>query len=48
MIEAVGCRVKTLKRVGYAFFELNQEALSAGEYRALKPKEVKQLYHLIK
>lgn len=48
MIEAIGCQVKTLKRVGYAFFDLEEEKIAVGEYRSLKPKEIKQLYHLIK
>lgn len=48
MLEAVGCRVTNLKRIQYAFFDLKDEQLAPGEYRDLKPKEVKQLYNLIK
>ncbi len=48
MIEAIGCRVVTLKRTGYAIFDLDQEALAPGAYRVIKPKEVKLLYSLIK
>lgn len=47
MFESVGGKVLTLKRVKYAIFDQAQEQMSLGEYRLLKPKEVKQLYHLI-
>lgn len=47
MLEAVGCRVTNLKRIRYASFDLKDEQMGSGEYRSLKPKEVKQLYHLI-
>lgn len=41
MFEAVGHRVKRLKRVGYSFLVL--DGLAPGEYRRLRPYEVKQL-----
>ncbi len=47
MLEQVGCRVLTLTRSEYAIFNLEQEQLPQGAYRSLKPKEIKQLYHLI-
>lgn len=47
MLESVGNPVLTLKRIGYAFFDLYEEELSAGSYRQLKIKEVQRLYNLI-
>jgi len=44
MCEAVGFDVKKLKRVSFGGIDL--EGLSVGEYRALKPHEVKVLYSL--
>jgi 23S rRNA pseudouridine2605 synthase len=46
MFEAIGHPVKTLKRISYA--NLNCDGLRMGEYRRLKPHEVKQLKHLAK
>lgn len=47
MLEAVGNQVLTLKRIGYAFFDLYDEQLAVGSYRMLKIKEVQKLYNLI-
>lgn len=47
MFESVGGKVLTLKRVQYAIFDQSVEQMSLGEYRLLKPKEVKTLYNLI-
>lgn len=44
MFEAIGHPVLKLKRESYAFLHL--KGLNAGEYRELKPHEVKQLRHL--
>lgn len=44
MCEAIGYEVKKLKRV--AFGGVTLEGLSVGEYRMLKPHEVKKLYSL--
>ncbi|MGM9970221.1 MAG: pseudouridine synthase [Anaeroplasma sp.] len=44
MCEAVGFEVKKLKRISFAGIDL--EGLSVGEYRALKPHEIKKLYSL--
>ena len=44
MCEAVGFPVKKLKRISFAGITL--EGLSIGDYRALKPHEVKKLYSL--
>lgn len=44
MMEGLGFPVTKLKRERYAFLTL--EGLKPGEYRALTPKEVKQLYNL--
>ena len=44
MCEAVGFEVKKLKRV--AFGGITLEGLGVGEYRALKPHEIKKLYSL--
>ncbi|MBQ9124352.1 MAG: rRNA pseudouridine synthase [Acholeplasmatales bacterium] len=44
MCEAIGYEVKKLKRV--AFGGITLEGLSVGEYRMLKPHEVKKLYSL--
>lgn len=43
MFESIGYPVKKLKRTHYAFLTL--EGLVEGEYRSLKPKEVKKLYN---
>src|SRR5690606_625732 len=44
MMEGLGFPVTKLKRERYAFLTL--EGLKPGEYRALTPKEVKQLYNV--
>ena len=44
MCEAVGYKVKKLKRI--AFGGITTENLKVGEYRALKPHEIKVLYSL--
>ena len=44
MCEAVGFEVKKLKRV--SFGGVNLEGLAVGEYRMLKPHEIKKLYSL--
>ena len=44
MCEAVGFKVKKLKRI--AFGGITTENLKVGEYRALKPHEIKVLYSL--
>ena len=44
MCEAVGFPVKKLKRISFAGITL--EGLTVGEYRELKPHEVKKLYSL--
>lgn len=44
MCEAVGFPVKKLKRISFAGIDL--EGLSIGDYRPLKPHEVKKLYSL--
>lgn len=44
MCEAIGYEVKKLKRVSFGGVDL--DGLSVGEYRALKPHEVKKLYSL--
>ena len=44
MCEAVGFPVKKLKRISFAGITL--EGLSIGDYRELKPHEVKKLYSL--
>ena len=44
MCEAVGFPVKKLKRISFAGITL--EGLSIGDYRALKPHEIKKLYSL--
>lgn len=46
MFESVGFNVLKLKRERIAFLTLN--GLNAGEYRKLNPKEIKQLYSLVK
>jgi 23S rRNA pseudouridine2605 synthase len=46
MFESVGFNVLKLKRERIGFLTL--EGLTPGEYRKLKPKEIKQLYSLIK
>lgn len=47
MVEAVGCKVTQLKRVGYAFFDLELEKIPTGAYRSLTVKEVKRLFNWI-
>lgn len=47
MFASVGGKVMTLKRTKYAFFDQAIEQMAPGEYRQLKPKEVKKLYHII-
>lgn len=47
MFQAINTKVLTLKRIKYAFLDLEQERLSPGEYRQLKPKEIAKLYNLI-
>jgi 23S rRNA pseudouridine2605 synthase len=44
MCEAIGYDVKKLKRVSFGGVTL--EGLSVGEYRMLKPHEIKKLYSL--
>ena len=44
MCEAIGFPVKKLKRI--SFGGVNLDGLSVGEYRALKPHEIKVLYSL--
>ncbi len=44
MCEAIGYEVKKLKRVSFGGVDL--DGLSVGEYRVLKPHEVKKLYSL--
>jgi len=46
MFEAVGYDVIKLSRIRFAFLDV--KSLKSGEYRMLNPKEVKQLYSLIK
>lgn len=46
LFESIGFRVDKLKRERIAFLTLG--TLASGEYRKLNPKEVKQLYGLIK
>lgn len=46
LFEAVGFRVDKLKRERIAFLSLGK--LQSGEYRKLNPKEVKQLFNLVK
>jgi 23S rRNA pseudouridine2605 synthase len=45
MFEAIGFRVKKLKRERYDFLDLH--GLTSGDYRVLTPKEVKKLYNSI-
>ena len=45
MFEAIGFRVKKLKRERYDFLDLH--GLNSGDYRVLTPKEVKKLYNSI-
>lgn len=45
MFSAVGHKVLKLKRIRYAYFNLN--GLSSGEYRKLTIKESKQLYNYV-
>ncbi len=45
MFAAIDCKVQELKRVEYAFLDL--DGLPTGAYRELKVKEVKQLFNLI-
>lgn len=47
MFDAVGHPVETLKRTKYAFFDIDQEDLTAGASRELKIKEIQKLYSLI-
>ncbi len=47
MFATVGFPVKTLKRVKYAFFELENEKLPLGMARKLSVKEIKKLYNLV-
>ena len=44
MCETVGFEVKKLKRVSFGGVTL--DGLSVGEYRSLKPHEIKKLYSL--
>ena len=44
MCEAVGFEVKKLKRLSFAGITL--DGLGVGEYRELKPHEIKKLYSL--
>jgi len=44
MMEALGYPAKKLKRETYGFLTL--DGLHSGEYRALTPKEIKQMHHL--
>ena len=44
MCEAIGYDVKKLKRVSFGGVTL--DGLSVGEYRMLKPHEIKKLYSL--
>lgn len=45
MFAALGHKVLKLKRISYAFFNL--EGMKIGEYRRLTTKEVKQLYNYV-
>ena len=45
MFAALGHKVLKLKRISYAFFDL--EGMKIGEYRRLTAKEVKQLYNYV-
>ena len=45
MFAALGHKVLKLKRISYAFFDL--EGMKIGEYRRLTTKEVKQLYNYV-
>lgn len=45
MFAALGHKVLKLKRISYAFFNL--EGMKVGEYRRLTAKEVKQLYNYV-
>lgn len=45
MFAALGHKVLKLKRISYAFFNL--EGMKIGEYRRLTAKEVKQLYNYV-
>lgn len=45
MFAALGHKVLKLKRISYAFFNL--EGMKTGEYRRLTAKEVKQLYNYV-
>ena len=45
MFAALGHKVLKLKRISYAFFDL--EGMKIGEYRRLTSKEVKQLYNYV-
>ncbi len=45
MFAALGHKVLKLKRISYAFFDL--EGMKIGEYRPLTTKEVKQLYNYV-
>jgi len=47
MFKSIGATVIKLKRVRYAFFELEVEQLSLGEFRPLRVKEIKKLFNLI-
>ncbi len=47
MFDAVGHPVETLKRTRYAFFDIEEEDLTAGASRELKIKEIQKLYSLI-
>ena len=48
MFAAINHKVLKLKRVRYAFFNLEELNLSSGEYRKLTIKEIKKLYNYCK
>ena len=48
MFAAINHKVLKLKRIKYAFFDLEELNLSIGEYRRLTIKEVKKLYNYCK
>ena len=48
MFAAINHKVLKLKRIKYAFFNLEELNLSLGEYRRLTIKEVKKLYNYCK
>ncbi len=47
MFLSVGYKVKTLNRIQYAFFKIEEEKIGRGKARRLKIKEVQKLYNLV-